>query len=145
MKEFTADLVAVFRRREPAAPTVTPVPDLGRLHGGVALDLDLTLELSRVVVPGTSAHLQAGAAELWDALRPIHGKVLPEGIDELGRLRALKSSDAAAFDRDRAAARARLLAPRATLVRYAEASSPSEPAAKLLQVLDSLDARLAGL
>jgi hypothetical protein len=64
---------------------------------------------------------------------------------ELGRLRTLKSTDKVAFERDRAAARARLATARGNLVPYTQGDAPFEAAVTMLQVLDAIDAKLADL
>ena len=153
--DYTSNLCAVFRRkpsqaRAPDAATPDPSADsssssLDRLRGDVGLDLGLSLALSQIIVPETSAHLPAGAAATWDALRPIYAKTLPDGIDDLARLRRLKGTDRVAFERERDAARARLVPARATLLPHAEGPDAVGSAVKMLDVLDRLDARLAAL
>lgn len=143
--DFTRDLGSVFKRKEPANP-VPAAPDSGgpgsldRLRG----DAHLSLALSRIVIPNLD-RLPAAAAEQWGPLQPIHETVLPEAITELGRLRALASTDKAAFERDRAAVRARLATARATLLPKTQEAPPMDAAVKLLGVLDEVDAKLAAL
>jgi hypothetical protein len=150
LADFHRDIGDLFRSKpssnpSPAARRPEGPSSLDRLRVDAGLDLDLSLALSEVVVPGTSAHLQARAAETWDALRPIHAEVLPRAIDDLAGLRSLKRSDPKAFERERDAARARLLPARATLKKYAEAEDAPGGAVTLLEVLEKVDARLAGL
>lgn len=150
--DFTRDLNAVFRSKEPARPVVpgpgSPAPTAAgapELDASTSLDdARLSLSLSQVRIPD-SGRLPASAAPMWDTLRPIHAEVLPEGIEALGRLRPLKSADKNAFERDRSAVRARLAAARGTLLPYTQEPAPLEAAVKLLDVLDRLDAFLAGL
>lgn len=153
--DYTRDLGALFCRSssEPARPpsSLAPTPDTPGQPpperdglAELADDLSLSLALSRVHVPD-SARLSAAAAEQWDTLRPIHAQLLPESLAELARLRALASTDKVAFGRDRAAARARLAAARATLLPPTQAQPPMDAAVKLLEILDRLDAALAGI
>jgi hypothetical protein len=148
--DYTRDLGSVFRRKEPAGPAVpgpasqgperSAPPSLDDLRG----DSHVSLALSRVVIPD-SGRLPAAAAGMWDALRPLHARVLPEAIVELGRLRALRSTDKPAFERDRSAVRARLAAARETLLSYTQEQRPLDAAVKMLDVLEQLDAQLAAL
>lgn len=151
--DYTKALGSVFSRAEPersvppAAPS--PGPEAPRPGGLASLDdlrgdTHLSLGLSQVLVPD-SGRLPASAARMWDELRPIHAQVLPQGIEELGRLRVLKSSDKPAFERDRAALRARLASARATLHPHTQSEPRLDAAVKLLDVLEQLDAKLAGL
>jgi hypothetical protein len=149
--DFHRDVLGIFRRKSSAegppapAPTNRPTSSLDRARGDLTADLDLSLALSQIVVPETSAHLQAKAAEVWDAIRPIHATTLPKAIDDLARLRDLKRSGGADFEREREAARARLVPARETLRNYAEGEDAIPGAAAMLDVLEKVDARLAGL
>lgn len=156
--DYTRDLGSLFRPKEPerravpkspslapeahgaAEPEGNPLSSLDRLRG----DFHLSLALSQIYIPD-SGRLPAASARMWDTLRPIHAKVLPEAIEELRRLRALRSTDKEAFERDRTAARTRLATARGTLLPYTQEEAPLDAAVKMLAVLEQVDAELAGL
>jgi len=158
LSDFTGDLGGIFRRKEPArvvlpeldstAPGALgqPLPGrstasaLDRLRG----DHSLSLGLAQIQIPD-SGRLPAAAAEMWDTLRPIHAEVLPEVIAELSRLRTLASTDKLAIERDRSTARARLATARKTLLPHTQEQPPYAAAAKLLEILERVDAELAAL
>jgi hypothetical protein len=157
LADYTSDLAAVFVRREPNEPAPAPPPapesppapreSLGTpgamddLRG----DLALTLPLAQVVVPGSLDRLPAASAARWAVLKPLHETVLPEAAAQLPRLRGLRGSDPAAFEREREATRARLTKARADLEPMTREEPPFEAAVTLLQVLEAIDAKLAAL
>src|SRR5690349_21264574 len=69
--DFNADVGALFRPKAAPAPgpgAGTPSSaagdastNLDRLRGDVGADLDLSMDLGRILVPGTTAHLQKQA------------------------------------------------------------------------------------
>ncbi len=123
-----------------AGPEGNPLSSLEGVRG----DFHLSLALSQIYIPD-SGRLPAASARMWDTLRPIYAKVLPGAIEELRRLRALRSTDKEAFERDRTAARTRLATARGTLLPHTQEAAPLDAAVKMLAVLEQVDAELARL
>lgn len=152
LSDYTRDLSAVFRRKEPEAPPAPKpaVPPKGESATHTSLDeltgdLTLTMPLAQIIVPGSLDRLPRESAERWGALKPIIETVLPEAESDISRLRALKKSDKPAFDTERAATRAKLATARTTLERFTKEDPPFETAVTVLGVLEAIDAKIAGL
>ncbi len=155
--DFTRDVGSVFRRSgstppAPAAPASSGEPTIDSgprvTLDGLRGDSHLSLTLALIEIPNVD-RLPAASARLWGPLQSIHATVLPQAIDELRRLRGTastdKSADKPAFERDRAAVRARLATARTTLLPNTTGKAPMDAAVKMLDLLDQIDAKLAAL
>ena len=143
LADFKEALTGMFRRGDPprTAANVVVTGDTISLND---LRGDVGMSLSRISIP-SSGSLSADAARTWDALRPLRDEILPKARSALEDLARLRSSDPAAFEKQREAFRATLGQAREVLEPLTASKMPVRQAERLLEVLAKIDARLNGL